>query len=98
MIYNFNDSQLNTNNTVLHFADSLLKPELIGYHKILKELLETDNALFIQQKTRLSVVREINSNKAQEDYFEPITDECDILSDTTSMKSSQLSGSSARTG
>lgn len=70
----------------------------MSYHATLKVALEADYKLFVQYKSRLNLVREINSKKATDEYCEPNVDECDILSDTTSMKSSQLSGSSSRTG
>ncbi|KAL5275221.1 IKBKAP family protein [Megaselia abdita] len=83
----------------MELMESVLKPELNSYYISLNGVLEADQQLFLKYRNRLHVVRELNAKKLNEAAdFEPNVDECDILSDTTSNRSSQLSGSSSRTG
>lgn len=83
---------------IIYFSETLVKPDICEYFNTLKSVLESDKELFLKYKLRLKVVREINLQKANDEYYDQNVDECDILSDTTSMKSSQFSGSSSRTG
>lgn len=76
----------------------MVKPELLSYYATLKDVLKTDYDLLIKYKSRLRLIREMNSRKATYECYDPNVDGCDMLSDTTSIKSSQISTNSSKTG
>ncbi|XP_023297838.2 putative elongator complex protein 1 [Lucilia cuprina] len=80
---------------------NLLIPKLLAYHEILSNNLAADQAEFIKHKARLLEVRIERSKQAQNlvDGNDQIDiDECDLLSDTTSLRSSRYTASSRGTG
>lgn len=80
---------------------SILLPKLLAYHEVLSNNLTADETQFIQHKNRLLEVRVLRSKQAQslQDGTDQMDiDECDLLSDTTSMRSSRYTASSRGTG
>lgn len=82
------------------FTESLIKPDILSYVNLLETNLQTDQDLYLEYKQRLLNIRE---KKAQSDLYnddenQMDVDESDLISDTTSMRSSQYTSSSKGTG
>ncbi|XP_067647290.1 elongator complex protein 1 [Eurosta solidaginis] len=90
--------RLNSKDTNL--LEELVKPELLAYRKQLQEQLGDDENLFVEHKERLNEVRVLAQQKRDGliNFYENDIDEADLLSDTTSMRSSRYTGSSQGTG
>ncbi|XP_061393693.1 elongator complex protein 1 [Musca vetustissima] len=79
---------------------SFVTPELLAYQSVLLNSITADEELFSQHKERLSQVR-LNRQKQTQfggDDDQVDIDECDLLSDTTSLRSSRYTASSRGTG
>ncbi|XP_065355006.1 elongator complex protein 1 [Calliphora vicina] len=97
-IYEINLNESDNNKEILQ---NLLIPKLLAYHEILATNLAADEAQFIKHKERLLEVRVIRKKQAQNfiDGSDQVDiDECDLLSDTTSLRSSRYTASSRGTG
>ncbi|XP_073841413.1 elongator complex protein 1 [Musca autumnalis] len=79
---------------------TLVTPELLAYQSVLLNSITADEELFTQHKDRLVQVRLNHLKQTQfggdDDQLD--IDECDLLSDTTSMRSSRYTASSRGTG
>ncbi|XP_036325439.1 putative elongator complex protein 1 [Rhagoletis pomonella] len=84
-----------------NLLDELVRPELLAYTVQLQQQLADDEKLFVEHKQRLQVVRVLAQQKRDgllNGYDQPDIDEADLLSDTTSLRSSRYTGSSQGTG
>lgn len=80
---------------------TLVSNELLAYQSVLLNSITGDEELFKQHKDRLIQVRANRLKLAQfggGDDDQVDIDECDLLSDTTSMRSSRYTASSRGTG
>ncbi|XP_053960279.1 elongator complex protein 1 [Anastrepha ludens] len=85
----------------IDLLDEVVKPDLIAYSKQLAQQLADDEKLFVEHKQRLHDVRVLAQQKRDglvNCYDQPDIDEADLLSDTTSLRSSRYTGSSQGTG
>uniref|UniRef100_A0A1I8PUH9 Elongator complex protein 1 n=1 Tax=Stomoxys calcitrans TaxID=35570 RepID=A0A1I8PUH9_STOCA len=95
------EAQLTAKNTEEDVLKEFVMPELIAYHNVLKSSIQGDQELFNSHKQRLLQVR---LNRAKQSQFsgeageQMDIDECDLLSDTTSLHSSRYTASSRGTG
>ncbi|KAM7363123.1 elongator complex protein 1 [Cochliomyia hominivorax] len=92
---------LNTTEESDDLLQTLLLPKLLAYHEILSNNLQTDETQFLKHKERLLEIRILRSKQKQsleEGNNQIDIDECDLLSDTTSMRSSRYTASSRGTG
>ncbi|XP_019847772.2 elongator complex protein 1 [Bactrocera dorsalis] len=93
--------EVNLNSGEVALLEEYVKPELLAYVKQLQQQLSDDETVFIAHKERLCEVRVLAQQKRDGlfngDEVGDI-DEADLLSDTTSMRSSRYTGSSQGTG
>lgn len=87
--------------TEVDLLESLIKPELLSYQTLLISTITADEELFVSHKERLAQVRINRAKRLQFDCEagdQADIDECDLLSDTTSLHSSRYTASSRGTG
>lgn len=87
--------------TEIDLLESLIKPELLSYQTLLISTIAADEELFVSHKERLAQVRINRAKRLQFDCEagdQADIDECDLLSDTTSLHSSRYTASSRGTG
>lgn len=93
--------EVSVNSEEVALLEQYVKPKLLAYVKQLQEQLSDDETDFIAHKKRLHDVRLFAQLKRtgflNNDEVVDI-DEADLLSDTTSMRSSRYTGSSQGTG
>lgn len=93
--------EVNLNSGEVELLEEYVKPELLAYVKQLQQQLSDDEIVFIAHKERLCDVRKLAQEKRDgllNGDEEVDIDEADLLSDTTSMRSSRYTGSSKGTG
>lgn len=84
-----------------NLLETLLIPKLLDYQTELLNALTVEEETFVKHKTRLLEIRVLRSKQAQNliaDNDQVDIDECDLLSDTTSLRSSRYTASSRGTG
>jgi len=82
----------------LQFYIPFIKEELLKHCVDLETQITGDEMHYNQIRQRLAVVREERSKGFSEEHNQADIDEADLLSDTTSMRSSQFTSSSRGTG
>lgn len=93
--------EINLQENSTELQQILLLPKLLNYHEELCQNLSNEETQFLQHKQRLMEVRVLHSKKRElllNGSDQPDIDECDLLSDTTSVRSSRYTASSRGTG
>ncbi|CAD6995585.1 putative elongator complex protein 1 [Ceratitis capitata] len=93
------EARLNSDENDL--LEGLVKPELLMYSRQLRQQFVDDEKQFLEYKQRLNDVRILAQQKRDgivNGYDQCDIDEADLLSDTTSLRSSRYTGSSQGTG
>ncbi|XP_075146318.1 elongator complex protein 1 [Haematobia irritans] len=82
-----------------NLLENLIIPEIVSYQNVLKSSIVADEELFKTHKQRLIQVRLNRAKQSQlVDDHQADIDECDLISDTTSLHSSRYTASSRGTG
>uniref|UniRef100_A0A0A1XEG6 Elongator complex protein 1 n=1 Tax=Zeugodacus cucurbitae TaxID=28588 RepID=A0A0A1XEG6_ZEUCU len=93
--------EVHLNSSEMELLEEYVKPELLAYVKQLQQQLSDEENTFVTHKERLRDVRVLAQQRRDgilNDDEQADIDEADLLSDTTSMRSSRYTGSSQGTG